>query len=552
MRPRTLLAMAGLVAAPALLLGSGQAAQGAAVAPTWQVSIVDDNDARSSGEPSIRVAHDGTIYIVAPAGLSNPRSLPRPVGDGGNFSWRSDDGGETWNFLQTTVIGGGDGDVVPGEGDLVYQSGLSLACVTVAVSEDRGETWVPNPIACSSTPVDDRQWNDVHDGSVYTAFGSIGVDQLNVNRSLIEAPAVIANANVVIKGTDHQWPGVLDVDPLEGTVYMAWQTEGAPNDCDDAASGCEPLDASKENPDVVKIAAITDSDFAQGPAADPEQIVVASRPFDTFDGFVGIDVSPQGAIYVVWNERHPEVRETWSMIASSKDQGATWTAPTRANAVKTTAFPWVTAGDDGRVMVSYYGTDANGNSPETTNADWRVYNAFSDDGGATFTESVVTSAPMHSGTVCTSGTGCALGARDLVDFFETDVTPEGCLVVTYTDNSRDVLENGVRVTNNPEWIAFAKQTGGPSLLAGKTCGAAAGPAPGGPSGGPSTGPTLERSPRPRPGGGVDLPGAGGGGLPATGGPDRLPLIAALVAGTAVAGVVRGRTSARRAVANSSR
>ena len=169
MRPRPVLALAVLGVAPALLLGPGQVAQGASAVPTWAASIVDEDPTRSSGEPSIRVADDGTLYIVAPAGLANPRSLPTPVGSGGNFSWRSDDGGQTWKFLDTTVIGGGDGDVVAAEGDVVYQSGLSLACVTVARSADRGETWVPNPISCSTTPVDDRQWNDVHGDAVYTA-----------------------------------------------------------------------------------------------------------------------------------------------------------------------------------------------------------------------------------------------------------------------------------------------------------------------------------------------------------------------------------------------
>ncbi|HVE63523.1 MAG TPA: sialidase family protein [Mycobacteriales bacterium] len=510
--------------------------------PTWAASIIDEDPTRSSGEPSIRAADDGTLYIVAPAGLANPRSLPTPVGSGGNFSWRSDDDGKTWKFLDTTVIGGGDGDVVTAEGDVVYQSGLSLACVTVARSADRGETWVPNPINCSTTPVDDRQWNDVHGDAVYTAFGSIGLDQINVNKSLFTSPLVVSNANVAVSGTDHQWPGVMDVDPTEGVVYQSWQTTGAPNDCDDDTSGCLPADASKDEPDVIKIAALTDSDFAAGPLANPEHIVVASRPFDTFDAFTGLDVSPQGVIHVVWNERHPEVKQTWSMIASSANQGATWTAPKRVNTVATTAFPWVTAGDDGRVMVSYYGTASTGNSPETTVGDWRVYNAFSSDGGATFAETVVTPKPMHSGTVCTSGTGCAAGARDLVDFFETDVTPAGCLVVTYTDNSRDAVVNGIRETNLPERIAFARQSGGPSLLAGRTCGAAApaapAPAPTEPGAGPPpTKPTESPRPQPRPG--------AGGPLPATGADSRLPLVAALVLGSAVVASVRSRAAARR-------
>jgi hypothetical protein len=537
MRPRHILAVAGLVAAPALLLGSGNAAQGASSVPVWKASIVDTDTTHGSGEPSIDVAEDGSIYIVAPTGLTAQRGLPAPIGSGGDLVWRSDDNGETWNFLPNTIVGGGDGDVVTGAGDIVYASGLSLACVSLARSADRGATWVNNPVTCSDSPIDDRQWNDEFDGAVFTAFGSIGVDQLNISKSLITDPAVVTSTNVRISSTDHQWPGVMDVDPLEGTVYMAWQTVGSPNDCD--SGGCEPEEASTTTPDIIKIAALSATDFTLGPLAMPEHIVVASRPFDTFDAFVGVDVSPQGAVYVVWNERHPEVQETWSMLSVSNDQGDTWSEPTKVNTIATTAFPWVTAGDDGRVMVSYYGTAAKGNSPETVSGDWRVYNAFSDDGGETFGETLVTPNYMHQGAVCTSGTGCAGGTRDLIDFFETEMTPAGCLVITYTDNARDVVEAGVRVTDEAELIAFAKQTDGPSLLANGSCGSAA-PAPepsGEPTQEPTTAPTAQ--PRPEP-------------LPSTGGSDRLPLLAALVGATAVTAAVRSRTSARRADPNTGR
>src|SRR3712207_8101334 len=47
---------------------------------------------------------------------------------------------------------------------------------------------------------------------------------------------------------------------------------------------------------------------------------------------------------------------------------------------------------------------------------------------------------------------------DLADFFETAVDGNGCLVVTYTDNSRDEVVNGVRETNLPEFVAFVRRS----------------------------------------------------------------------------------------------
>ena len=134
----------------------------------------------------------------------------------------------------------------------------------------------------------------------------------------------------------------------------------------------------------------------------------------------------------------------------------------------------MSAGDAGRVAVSYYGTTSGGPSPEAVtvkDAPWKVYSALSSDFGATFTETATTGT-IHQGNVCTSGTGCASGTRDLLDFFETDYDATGCLVTTYTDNSRDVVSpTGQRTTNKAEWVSFVRQSGGPGLLASTECNA---------------------------------------------------------------------------------
>jgi hypothetical protein len=528
--PSRALALGAVLAAAAATAALPGPSLAAASAPVWAPRvIVDDDPAHGSGEPSITVAGDGTIYLAAPAGLASTRAVPTPVGNGGALMWRSDDGGATWTFLPNTVFGGGDADIVAGDGDDLIASGLALACVSVARSPDRGATWVNNPVGCSNTPVDDRQWNDRFGDAVYTSFGQIPTD-IYINRSLISSPAVVPGPNVrVSNDIDYQWVGVLSVDQREGVAWQAWNTTGSPNDCDDG--GCS-APASSVTPDVIKVAKITDSDFTLGPAATPEVIEVASREFDTFDAFVGVDVSPEGHVYVVWNERHPEVQQTWSMLSVSRDDGATWTEPKRVNTIATTAFPWVTAGDDGRVAVTYYGTAATGPSPETVDGQWRVYSAYSADGGATFTETVATPDPLHAGAVCTSGTGCAGGTRDLIDFFETDVLPDGCLAITYTDNSRDEVVGGVRAVDEPEFIAFVRQAGGPGLKAGSTCGAAA-PAP---DPEPTAGtPTLSPTPPP-----VARPVPPAAPLPSTGPSTGLGVLALACAAGAVATRRTGR------------
>jgi hypothetical protein len=119
------------------------------------------------------------------------------------------------------------------------------------------------------------------------------------------------------------------------------------------------------------------------------------------------------------------------------------------------------------VAVSYYGTDSKGVSPENIDdksAGWDVWSSFSTDYGQTYAEHRTTPEALHHGDICTSGTGCASGTRNLLDFFETDVDSYGCLLTAYTDDNAAATR-----------VGFIRQTGGEGLLAGRTCIVALGP-----------------------------------------------------------------------------
>ena len=456
--------------------GGGQATGGRAFGSSV---FVDGQDASGGGEPSIRATTDGILYVTAPIGLGSG-GVPRVIDSddtqqvrGGDMLWRSTDGGATWRELGSYdgAVGGGDSDITSTPGGTLFASGLTLACITLARSTDKGQSWVTNPLGgCGGSVVDDRQWNDTYGEDVaYTAFGNTALGAIQVSRADVLAGVAQGDPPATVSGdTEYQWPGVLDVDQRNGSVYVGWNTVGDPNDCD---QGCA-APASSVQPDEIRAAVL---DAGGAPVAG-SPFLVASRPFDTFDSFVSVDTGRDGTVYAVWSERHPEAGETWTMLASSLDGGHTWTAPTRVNAgPATTVFPWVSAGDAGRVAVSYYGTSARGASPEVVNGDWSVFSALSTDGGSTFDESKETGT-IHQGAICTSGTGCASGTRDLLDFFETDYDPQGCLVTTYTDNARDVVAaDGTRTTDEPTHVAFVRQTSGPGLLATTDCG---GDAPG--------------------------------------------------------------------------
>lgn len=446
-------------------------APGGTAAPTRAFSaplVVDRQSANSTGEPSLDVAPDGALYIAAPdgAGVRTPSSLGA-AGTGGSLLWRSDDKGAHWKFLGSFDVptGGGDSDVVVARDGAVYGSGLSyVACSTVARSTDRGETFVPVPIAgCGQVPLsNDRQWNAL-DGNdtLYTVIGDTFDGTIDLIRSTVTNPAVIPSKQITLTDVaDYQWPGTIAVDQRNGTAYTVWQTTGSPNECD--ATKCT-VPASSVRPDRIMISAL-----ARGATAAPAPIEVASREFDTYDSFVANAVDRAGRVYVVWSERHPSIDQTWVMLASSNDSGRSWTAPIKVNQTPlTTTFPWVTAGDDGRIAVSYYGTSATGSSPQRvdTSATWQVWSAFSTDGGKTFSE-YRTTRDMNVGQICTNGDGCTAGGRNLLDFFETAVDADGCLLTSFTDNS-----------SGTPYISFVRQVGGPGLLTATDCGPTVAAAP---------------------------------------------------------------------------
>lgn len=422
---------------------------------------VDTAAADQTGEPSIIVAPDGTEYIVAPdgPGVRTPSALGAS-GAGGSLLWRSTDRGHSWAFLGSYDVptGGGDSDIAVTPNGTLYASGLSYAaCSTIGVSTDKGETWLDDPIAgCGHLPVlNDRQWTATYGNStVDTAIGDSLEGNIDFVRSAVASPLVVPSTTLQLyTGGDYQWPGTVAVDQRRGTAYVVWNTAGDPNNCDQSAGSgsCAPKAASTKAPDKIYVSAVPDRATVA-----PTPTVVASRAFDTFDSFVTDAVDAAGNVYVVWSERHPAQQQTWTMLSVSRDGGHTWSAPAKVGrAPSTTVFPWVTAGDAGRIAVSYYGTTARGNSPQKVPASalWSVYSSFSTDYGRSFAE-YRTTGTMQKGPICTSGTGCATGSRNLLDFFETAADEHGCLVTAYADNHTGA---------SAAVVSYVRQTSGPGL-----------------------------------------------------------------------------------------
>jgi hypothetical protein len=157
--------------------------------------------------------------------------------------------------------------------------------------------------------------------------------------------------------------------------------------------------------------------------------------------------------------------------------------------VKSAVFPAVTAGDAGRIAITYMGTDdcvpkppapptstptASDNCSFATT--WSTYAAIITDALAltrpgsttTIVSGKVNHRIVHHGSICTSGTTCT-GDRSLLDMIDLGFDQSGRVGVVFMDNNNALAEARPRTEANSgksgPFVEFAKLVSGPSLLA---------------------------------------------------------------------------------------
>ena len=457
--PRTALVLAVALLATSFGASRGIAADAAPAAPVFGAPVHVDDDFPGA-EPSLKVGPDDTYWISAPNSPGLILGDPANQGVTGDLVWSSSDHGATWKLHTTPepILSGLDADIYVAKNGQVFVGGLYIGCIAVAGSVDpAGTAFVDQPINCGFTPNDDREWLASSGPNLYTAFGAFGpqseVDSsqggdIYLAHSTITPGGAIVPDGPATKLTDtntgpntYQWPGYLVADQNTGDVYVTWNTVG-----NDDGTG-DSIVVARVQPNGT----ITKSSI---PAAG-----------DTFDSFTAIDTDTAGNLYLVCNERHGGTR-TDTMLSYSTDLAATWSTPMIVNsaAVPTTVFPWVAAGDPGMVDVVYYGSTTAGASPQDLPASskWDVYmaqslNLFSADPAnpPVFTEVKATPSSMHTGGICTSGTGCGSSDRDLLDYFMVDVNKAGYAAIAYAEDDNTSIAK----------IRFLGQTGGSSVYA---------------------------------------------------------------------------------------
>lgn len=358
-------------------------------------------DTGSEGaEPTAGVLSDGTIFAIE-----------------GTDVMRSTDRGQTWE----NVAPPGNDQIsldpmmhVDEYTDTVYVDHLYVACSQLSISEDAGETWVTNPAACGA-PGNDHQKLAVGPSpgpaptnAVYYAYSSFA-EGAWVSRSL-DGGATWTTAPVTLDAP-YRNTGPVEAD-RDGTVFVPYCL------CDGGIG--------------VGVSQDYGATFTYQRVTDAEVTCEGSHATDVDPGPA---VDTEGNLYIAY--RTDEGVE----YVYSTDSGETWSDPVDVSLPEHRSFTHVdaVAGDEGRLAIAYRATPDSDAGPNSDGwAAWHMYltfveNATDEDPEADTGIVNDPDDPVQRGPICTYGIACSGGSRNLLDFIDVVVGPEGRAHVAYAD-----------------------------------------------------------------------------------------------------------------------
>jgi hypothetical protein len=413
----------------------------------WAVS------ARAQGDPSFSITP-----LLLPFGSSEPE-----IAFNGGFmaivslSWSAPNGTQLWtgNFNSTpnlqgsidsaltkagfaVVLGGGDADVDLGSTGALHATTLVIpinkpfraAQISVAAIRCANPTSPGFSVnGCTAQIIDlagnDRPWITSDGANVYISYhDSNNSSLIHVQRSVDDGlswnrvgDAITGAGTATGSATFNNISGPIVADPVSHNVYLVY-----------ASGEVGILKAKTADYNNVFVSRSTDA----GKHWTPVRVFAGPLLSTNAHVFPAVAVDPaNGNVYATWSNASGAGTNVY--FSSSADAGVSWSAPVTVNtAPATTAiFPWVAA-QDGTVDVVYYGTTG----ANASGAVWNVYLAQTSNNGASFSQNPVNANPNHVGVICTNGTGCAPGTRNLLDLFEVAIDPlNGLAAIVYVDDT---------------------------------------------------------------------------------------------------------------------
>jgi len=428
-------------------------------------------------EPSVRVDYQGNGYVGGIRGLTggndvwrfdlNPASptydpfllAATPTfdanGNVNNPAWMgqpdalsptdpNDLGGDGGGDLELAV--GFKPPVATTEPPTLASSSLMAANVSSQRSQDRGENFINNPAGNTAVPVDDRNWMEfLGTNTVYLAYrelvGLVATSKYYVNRSddggLTYGPPVVA----AVGGNT---TGNIDVDQRDGTVYFCRQGVNA---------------------NEVMVAVGEPISLAVAPVVYNSYLAATGISSNIAALFPVCKVASDGTVYVAYSDGGNGI-----FITHSFDHGRTWAPPALVSSMGTggvALMPWIETGErPGSLAIAWYGATAadseDGLGGNTNNSNWKVFFAQTlnaTTSSPTILQTVASDHFHHSSNISLAGLSENANVnRNLADFFQIALDPQGLALIAFADDSNDAAAH--------TWVTH--QTAGYNLNTGKT------------------------------------------------------------------------------------
>ncbi len=388
-------------------------------------------------EPEIAIASDGTMAIVGLQWLFTPNFFGTHLWTGPFGSTPTFRGLVDANLLRAgkEVFGSEDADVDFGSTGTLHASTLLALVNPKFTAAQLGVSAITCPdgtaanfqvSSCTAqiiaTTNSDRQWITSEGSHVYISYHDpFQAALIHVQRSDDDGftwkrvgDPIVGQDGLTADATFNNIQGDIVADPHTHNVYDIY-----------AAGVTGVLKARTFTPNHIVVSRSTD----MGKTWTANVVFTAAPGTSLANVFPALAVDPtNGNLYAVWSDAHHV------FFSASTNQGSSWSTavPVNISPATTAVLPWVAA-HSGTVDVVYYGTTAA--SKNDSSAVWNTYLAQTTNGGTSFTQNVVSNAPNHVGVICTSGTACAPGTRNLLDLFKVAIDPQsGRAGVIYTDD----------------------------------------------------------------------------------------------------------------------
>lgn len=378
-------------------------------------------------EPTIGATGSGALFVNAAASFDSP-----------DHTVRSTDGGRSWAPV-FTYQGPMQGQIEQASHDpmlwvdaltdevLVLHMWEDAACTTIAASADDGETWERREPACG-VPFTDHP-------KLIAAPPGPGTNPL----AGVEHPSVLMLCHNKLVATDctASYDGG-DTWPVERTMFTLATSDcsginGHPAPAPDGTVAV-PVGFAGLSCGAVQLAVTEDSGLTWTVRSGPEGHGSESQDPE-------LAFAPDGTLYLLWRGDDHLPR-----LARSPDLGASWEGPWTVASPDTTSamFQALAVGDHGRVAMAYLGTNDTTKRPGQAPAGtaWHLHMSISENADGdepTFQRYQVTpdGDPVQVGRICEGIGSCRDGSRNLLDFIDATVAPDGTFYVAYTEGCVD-------------------------------------------------------------------------------------------------------------------